>query len=94
MKENIIFIKLKIVFINNVDALFVELLTSPKVHALTPESVTTSTSEQENVRNLHMVDAREMRIISKHMTHATQNASNECMEGKPVRRHQVTLRHQ
>ena len=41
-----------------------------------------------------MVDARGMRIISKHMTHATQNASNECMEGKPVRRHQVTLRHQ
>ena len=42
-------------------------------------SVTISTSGQENVRNLHMVDARGMLIIFKHTMHVTQNVSNGCM---------------
>ena len=64
-------------------------MNSPKVRALTLESVITLTSEQENARNLPTVDAKGMPIIFKHMIPATQNASNGCMEGDQVRETQA-----
>ena len=57
----------------------IKIIASLKVHALMAASVTISTSGQENVRNLHMVDARGMLIIFKHTMHVTQNVSNGCM---------------
>ena len=72
--------------------LYTYISTSPKDLASTRASVITSTSVQENVRNLPMVDAKVMQIIFKRTTRAIQNVLNRCTEEEQV--NQLQLLHQ